>query len=72
MIINVKVHPGSSKEKIVRDGNDCEVWLRQKAIEGKANLALVKILAREFGVGVKDVKVKTLSGRKKIVEILGK
>jgi uncharacterized protein YggU (UPF0235/DUF167 family) len=70
MKIKVKVHPGSSREEIVCDGWECEVWLREKAVGGKANLALVKILAKEFSLKKRDVEIKTLRGRKKIVEII--
>lgn len=70
MKIFVRVKPGSSLEKIEREGDEYIVWLREKAIEGKANEALRKILAREFHVSVKQVVVKTPTGRKKIVEIL--
>jgi uncharacterized protein YggU (UPF0235/DUF167 family) len=70
MKIFVRVKPGSSLEKIEREGDEYIVWLREKAIEGKANEALRRVLAREFGVPRKDVVVKTPTGRRKVVEIL--
>lgn len=70
MIINVKVKPGSREEKIekISDG-EYVVWLTERAEKGKANTALVKILANEFGVSSKDVVIKNPTSRKKIVEI---
>ena len=50
MRIKVKIHPGSSQEKIVLV-SDCEyeVWIKEKPIDGKANLALEKFLKKEIG-----------------------
>ena len=71
MIIKVKVHPGSTREEVrkINDG-EFEIWILEKAIGGKANFSLIKILAKEFGVSTGKIKIKTLKGRKKIVEII--
>ncbi len=68
MLINVKVKPNSTQEKIVEvDKNNYEVWLKEKPIDNKANMKLLKLLSKHFG---KEVKIKTgLISRKKIVEI---
>ncbi len=72
MIFTVTVKPGSKKgDLVVPDGeSQLTVYLRARAIEGKANEALVILLARHFQV--KRWQVKIVSGaksRKKIVEI---
>lgn len=69
MKIFVKVKPGSKQEKVSREGDEFVVWVRERAVEGKANEAVRKILAKEFGVPLAKVVIKTFSGRKKIVEI---
>ena len=70
MIINIKVHPGSNSEKIVKiSDKELEVWLKERAVDGRANLALIKILSKEFRVSQRDVSIKTPRSRNKIVKI---
>ncbi|MBS3076476.1 DUF167 domain-containing protein [Candidatus Pacearchaeota archaeon] len=60
MKLKIKVHANSSKEEV-------KVWLKEKAVDGKANLMLVKILKKYFGC---DVKIKSgFTSRIKVVEI---
>jgi len=68
MKIKIKLHPSSSKEEIkkISDGN-FEVWIKEKPIDNKANMELIKILKKYFG---KSVKIKSgFTSRNKIVEI---
>ena len=68
MKVLVRVHPNSSSEKIHKK-EDCsfEVWLKEKAVDNKANISLMKILKRHFG---KPIKIKTgLASRNKIIEV---
>jgi len=70
MLIKVKVYPGSKKEEIEKINDDeYEVYLKERAEKGKANIELVKILSKEFKVSVKNIKIKNPSSRKKIIEI---
>jgi uncharacterized protein YggU (UPF0235/DUF167 family) len=47
-----------------------EVHLREKPVDGKANEALIRVLAEHFGVRQRDVSILTgASARLKIVEI---
>jgi uncharacterized protein (TIGR00251 family) len=48
----VSVKPGSRKGPLVEIGNDGEltIYVRERAVEGKANEAVVKLLAKHFGV----------------------
>ena len=66
--MKIKLHPGSSKEEIKKiDEENYEVWLKEKPIDNKANIKLIKILKKYFG---KEVKIKSgFSSRKKIVEL---
>jgi len=71
MIIKVNVKPGSGREEVKKISNsEFDVWVREPAREGKANLRVVKLIARKFGVSSMAVKMKTLKGRKKIIEVL--
>jgi uncharacterized protein (TIGR00251 family) len=68
MIINVKVKPCSDRDELVNT-NGLVARVRARPMNGKANLALIKLLAKEFGVGSKDITIKNKVGREKIVEI---
>lgn len=70
----VRVQPGSSKEKVVRnpDGS-LKVFIRVRPIEGKANEALKVLLAEEFGVKRSMVMiVRGHTSKAKVVEICEK
>jgi uncharacterized protein (TIGR00251 family) len=66
--INVKVHPNSSQEKIVEDKGEFGVWMKQKAVNGKANESLLKILKKHFKENIKIIS--GFTSRKKVVEVL--
>ena len=71
MKYNVKVKPGTSREEVAtgEDGS-LTVYLRAKAHDGEANKALVRVLAKHFGVGkTRVVIVRGAKGREKVVEI---
>ena len=73
MKIQVKVKPGAKEERIAKMG-DCEyfVSLKERAENGKANVRLINLLSKEFGVGFKDIAIKNPTSRKKIIEVKGK
>jgi len=72
MIINVKVKPNSKREAIEKiDKVSYLVSVKVPARDGKANSKLIKILAREFGVNLNAIKIKSPFSQKKIVEIRG-
>jgi uncharacterized protein (TIGR00251 family) len=69
MMIKIKLHPNSSQEKIVKiSKKNYEVWIKEKPIDGKANLALEKFLKKELGFSSKVVK--GFSSRIKILDVL--
>ncbi len=70
MILNVKVFPKSGRQEVVLDGEMYKIYLKNDALEGKANLELVKVLAKYFNVRDFDVVIKSgKSSRKKVVEV---
>lgn len=69
MKIKVKLHPNSSQEKIkeIEKGKEYEVWLKEKPIDGKANIYLEKLLKKHFKKNIKIVS--GFSSRIKILEV---
>lgn len=68
MKIKVKIHPNSSLEKVVELGDkNLEVWVKETPLEGKANLALEKILKKHFKKPVKIIF--GFKSRKKVIEV---
>ena len=69
MNLQLKLHPGSSREKVDKISNKkYEVWIKERAIEGKANLGLVKILKKYFRAKKVEIK-KGFTSRNKVVEV---
>ena len=69
-MIKIKLHPGSSQEKIkeIDKNKEYEVWIKEKPIDGKANEKLVKVLKKYFG---KEVKISSgFTSRNKIIDII--
>jgi uncharacterized protein len=70
MRIEIKVFPSSSREEIVRKDGWVKVYVKSAPDKGKANEAVLKLVAREHGV--KKSSVRIVSGhasRKKVLEI---
>jgi len=71
MKIQVKVKPNSRTEEVSREGDDFVVKVREPPREGKANQAVITLLAEHFGVSRSQVRI--LSGfrsRNKIIEVV--
>ena len=70
MKIQVKVKPNSKTEEVSQEGGEFIVKVKEPPKEGKANQAVIKLLAQHFGVPQSQVKI--LSGfksRDKVVEV---
>jgi len=66
--IKIKIHPNSSQEKVsVIDKNEYEIWIKEKPVEGKANIYLEKFLKRYFKKQVRIIS--GFNSRKKVVEV---
>jgi hypothetical protein len=72
MRIKVKVIANSSKDEISKISSDqFKVHLKEKAIKGKANAALIELLAEEFKCKKSQISIiKGLTSNIKIIEIL--
>lgn len=71
MKIFIKVKPKAKEEKIIKvDDVNFKVWVKEAPEKGRANLALIKLLAGYFNVNRSDIKILSGSGSKlKIIEI---
>jgi uncharacterized protein (TIGR00251 family) len=74
ILLKVYLQPKSSKNEIVgpyRDG--IKIKITAPPIEGKANEALVKFLAKEFKIPPSSIEIlKGYHGRGKIIRVEGK
>jgi uncharacterized protein (TIGR00251 family) len=71
MKIQVKVKPNSRTEEVSRESNSLIVKVKEPPKEGKANQAVLRLLAEHFGVPQSQVRI--LSGSKsknKVVEVV--
>jgi len=70
MKIQVKVKPSSKTEEVSREGDSFIVKVKEPPKEGRANQAVIKLLAEHFSVLQSQVRI--LSGfrsRNKVVEV---
>jgi len=72
-LVRVRVKPGSSKGPLVEEGADGElvVFVRERAVEGAANDAVVRVVAAHFGVSPSRVAIRRgRSSRLKTLEVV--
>ena len=70
MKIQVKVKPNSKTQGVSQEGNSFTVKVKEPANEGKANRAVVELLAEHFGVAKSQVRIlSSLKSRSKVIEI---
>ena len=71
MRIKVRVVPNSKKESIQElDKGTYRIKVREKAMDGRANEAVLKLIAKHEGVSMADVRiVHGLRSREKIIGI---
>jgi len=73
MIIEVRVVPRSSKRELAVTGErKYKAWLKSVPVNGKANMELVELLAKEFDCHKKDIIFKRGETSKvKTIEVIG-
>ena len=59
MRVNITVKPGSKKGPLVQQGllGDLLVFVREPALDGKANAAVVELLAKHYNVPKSSVTI---------------
>ena len=69
-LINVKVIPNAKKNNVSEEKGKLKVHVNAPAVDDKANKALVKVLAKYFGIKKNDVRItRGAKSREKVVEI---
>jgi uncharacterized protein (TIGR00251 family) len=71
MRINVGVRPNAKEEKIEKiDDANFSIWVKEPPIEGRANKAVLRVLADYFGVAQINIRIVFgYTSRNKIIEI---
>lgn len=71
MRIKVRVVPNSKKESIQQiDSTTYRIKVREKAMEGRANEAVLRLITKHAGVSMADVRIiHGLTSREKIIGI---
>ncbi|OGO59791.1 MAG: hypothetical protein A2025_02640 [Chloroflexi bacterium RBG_19FT_COMBO_47_15] len=71
MKISVKAIPNSKTEEVVKEGDRFLVRVKESAKEGRANRAVVRLLAQHFKVAQGSIIIVSgLKNKNKIVDIL--
>jgi uncharacterized protein YggU (UPF0235/DUF167 family) len=56
--IKVKAHPNAKKELVVKKTADSfEIWVKEKAEQGRANDRIQELMALELGISKKQLKL---------------
>lgn len=70
MLISIKVIPNAKKEEVKEENGMLKVHVKAPAVEGKANKAVVELLADHFKVKKNAVRIiKGERAREKVIEI---
>ena len=70
MKIRVKIKPNSRTEELSQEGDSFIVKVKEPPAEGKANQAVIKLLAQHFGVPQSQVRIISgLRSRNKVIEV---
>jgi len=73
MKIQVKVKPNSKTEEVIQEGDSFIVKVKEPPKEGKANQAVIKLLAEHFGVPQSQVRILSgLRSKNKVIEVAEK
>jgi uncharacterized protein len=61
MRYTVQVKPGSKKGPLVEENPDgsLTVFIQERPVEGAANDALIKLLAKHFGIRNRDIEIQS-------------
>lgn len=70
MKIRVKVTPNSKVNEVIREDDMFLVRVKEPAKEGKANRAVIKLLADYFGVPQRQIDISSgFSSRNKVINV---
>jgi len=68
--LTIKVIPNAKKAKILQEGELFKVYVNAPAVDGKANKAVVEVLAEHFNIRKSGIRIiRGQKSREKIIEI---
>jgi hypothetical protein len=71
MRIQVRVKPNSRTEEVSQEGDSFIAKVKEPPKEGKANQAVIKLLAEHFGVAKSRVRILSgIKSKNKVVEVV--
>jgi len=71
--VQVKVKPNSKTEELVQEGDSFIARVKEPPKEGKANQAVIKLLAQHFNVPRNQVRITSgFNSRNKVIEIVNR
>jgi uncharacterized protein YggU (UPF0235/DUF167 family) len=70
MKLKVRVHAGARVSKTERRGEDLHVWVRARAVDGKANASVIEAIAELHGLPKSSVRLASgQTSRTKVFEL---
>jgi uncharacterized protein (TIGR00251 family) len=70
MLITVRLQPKSSQNRLEQDGETYKAWVSAPPLDGAANEALIKLVAKHFGVAPSKVEiVRGHTSRSKMIKV---
>ena len=63
--LTVKVHPNSSNNKLTLEGDSAEVWVKARAENNAANLAVIKLLSKALKISATNIRLTSGATSKK-------
>lgn len=70
MLLTVRVHPRASRQRAEWKDGVLEVWVDAPPIEGRANKAVLEMVARELGVPASRLSVRSgARSRTKLIDV---
>ena len=72
-MLRVKVHPNAGENRVAQKSvNQFEIWVRAKPVDGRANEAVLALLAVQLRVPVQRLRImRGASGSSKWIQLLG-
>jgi uncharacterized protein (TIGR00251 family) len=68
--IQIKVKPNSRTEEVGREGDNFIVKVKEPPKEGRANEAIIRLLAQHFGVSQSQVRIISgVKSKNKVIQI---
>jgi len=72
IFLTIKLHPKSSKNKIIVDDFSLEIFVTDPPLKGKANQALIKYMSKIFTVPISSLEIVSgFKSRIKVISITG-